>query len=157
MFDYNALKSLPSFDAIPCGAFHVARGIILHIAFKGARAKSMALLLAGIWQNDDVPRKYIIMPWSPLYKGGIESYQDDPILEARRWILEQTTSAFLTLDIIARDLLRLKWPVKCIHYLHRGKCSNEDCGRRHERVSKRDCYHMIEVSYGIIARKKKTS
>ncbi len=131
--------------------------VILDIASrKEARAKKMTLLLAGIWQTDDVPRKYVTLPWSPLSKGGIEDYQGDPVLEARRWVLEQTVSAFLTLDIIARDLWRLKWPVKCLQHL-RGKCSNKNCGRRHENVSKRDCHYMIEVGYGIIARKVKTS
>ncbi len=136
----------------------MASEIILDIASREeARANTMTLLLAGIWQTDDVPRKYITLPWSPLCKGGIEGYQGDPVPEARRWILEQTVSAFLTLDTIARDLWKLKWPVVCLHHLHRGRCSIANCGRRHEHVSQSDCWHMIEVGYGVVARKVKTS
>ena len=117
----------------------------------------MTLLLAGIWQNDDVSRKYITLPWSPLCKAGIERYEGDAVLEARRGILEQTASAFLTLDIIARDLWRSKWPLKCLQHLHLGKCSNKNCSRRHEHVSKKDCYHMIEVGFDVLTRKVKKS
>ena len=141
---------------IPREAFHEASGFILNLVLKdGEQAKNMMLLLAGIWQTGDVARKYIPLPWSPLREAGNENYQGDAVLEARKWILEQTASAFLTLDIIARDLWRSKWPVQCLQHLHRGTCSNKNCSRRHERMSKKECHHLIKVDSDGIARKVK--
>ena len=140
---------------IPFEAFHVASQVILNIALKeGEQAKAMTSLLAGIWQTDDVPRKHIPLPWSPVYEAGNENYQGNAVLEARRWILEQTASAFLTLDIIARDLWISKWPVTCLQHL-RGKCANANCSRRHKQISKKECDHMIEVGFDVIARRVK--
>ena len=137
---------------IPFEAFHVTSQVILNIALKkGEQAKAMTSLLAGIWQTDDVPRKNIPLPWSPVCETGNENYQGDAILEARDWILKQTVSAIFTLDIIARDLWRSKWPVTCLQHL-RGRCSNANCSRRHEHISKKECGHMIEVGFDIIAR-----
>ena len=136
----------------------MASEVILNLALgEGEQAKAMTLLLAGIWQTDVIPRKYIPLMWSPLCKAGNENCQGDAVLEARNWILEQTASAFLTLDFIARDLWRSKWPVQCIQHLYRGKCSNQNCSRRHEYISKKECDHMIKVGFGVIARKLKTS
>ena len=130
----------------------MASEVVLNLVSKDVEhAKTMTLLLAGIWQTGDVPRKYIPLPWSPLSEAGNENYQGDAVLEARKWILEQTTSAFLTLDIIARDLWRSKWPMTCLQHL-RGRCSKANCSRRHEHISKKECEHVIEVGFDFIAR-----
>ena len=135
----------------------MASEVIQNLALReGERAKKMTLLLAGIWQTDGVPRKYIPLPWSPLCKVGIGDYHGDAVLEARNGILEQIASAFLTLDNIARDLWRSKWPVQCLYHLHRGKCSNANCSRRHKHVSKKECEQMIKVGFDAIAQKVKT-
>ena len=117
----------------------------------------MTLLLAGIWQTDDVPKRYIPLAWSPLCKAGNDDYQGDPVFEARKEILEQIALAFLTLDITARNLWKLKWPVQCIRHLYRGKCSKHNCTRRHEHILQKECDQMIEVGYGIVACKVKIS
>ena len=143
---------------IPFEAFHVASQVILNLALgEGEQAKVMTLLLAGVWQTDEIPKKYVPLAWSPLCKAGNEDYQGDAFLEARKGILEQIASAFLTLDMTARDLWKSKWPVQCIQHLSRGKCSKQNCSRRHEHISKKECDHMIEVGYGIIAPKVKTT
>lgn len=135
----------------------MASEVVLNLVSRdGEQAKTMTLLLAGIWQTGDVSRKCISLPWSPLFEAGNEKYQGDTVLEARKWILEQTASAFLTLDIIARDLWRLKWPVQCLYQLYRGKCSNANCSRRHGHVSKKECDQMIKVGFDAMAQKMKT-
>ena len=130
----------------------MASEVVLNLVSRdGEQAKTMTLLLAGIWQTGDVPRKYIPLPWSPLCEALNENNQGETVLEARKWILEQTASAFLTLDIVARDLWRSKWPMTCLHHL-RGRCSNANCSRRHEHILKKECDHMIEVGFDVIAR-----
>lgn len=135
----------------------MASEFILNLVLKdGEQAKTMTLLLAGIWQTSDVPRKFIPLPWSPLYEAGNENYQGDAVLDARKWILEQTASAFLTLDIIARNFWKSKWPVQCLLHLYRGKCTKEDCSRRHKHVSKKECDQMIKVGFDAVTQKVKT-
>lgn len=130
----------------------MASEVVLNLASRdGELAKPRMLLLAGVWQTDDVPKKYIPLPWSPLCEAGNDNYQGDAVLEARKWILEQTASAFLTLDSIARDLWRSKWPVHCLQHLHHGKCSNKNCSRRHGHISKKECDHMTEVGFDVTA------
>ena len=136
----------------------MASEVVLDLALgKGEQAKGITLLLAGVWQTDDIPRKYVPLAWSPLCKAGDDDYQGDVVLEARKGMLEQTASAFFTLEMAARDLWKSKWPVQCIQHLSRGKCSKQNCSRRHEHISKKECDHVIEVSYGIVVRKVKAS
>ena len=130
----------------------MASEIILNLVSKGgSKAKITILLFAGIWQTGDVLKPYMPLPWSPLCEADDDSYQGDAVLGARKWILEQTASAFLTLDTIARGLWKSKWPMQCIHHLHRGTCSYTNCSRRHERMSKKECGHLIEVGSNGIA------
>ena len=130
---------------------------ILNVALRGGeQAKAMTLLLAGVWQTDDIPRKHLPLPWSTICKAGYEQYEGEAVLEARKGILEQSSSAFLTLDIIARDLWRSKWPMQCLQHLYRGKCSNQSCSRRHEHISKKEYDHMTRVCFEVIAWKMKT-
>ena len=121
IIDFAEIAQAATLNEIPYEMIQQAIKILRDLALKDDRlAWSTTLLLLGLWENNNPQEPYVLLPWSPLRQTLSRSHTVDFPRMAKQWVLDQMASAILALDIKARNLWRLKWPVRCVQFLVKG-------------------------------------
>ena len=89
----------------------------------GKQSQTILLILAGIWPGDESSGQYTVLPWSPVHSATAATSERDLLIKAKNWVLEQSGSAFLIVNNVAREVWRQRWPAPCVQYLNLGKFS----------------------------------
>ncbi len=149
ILDATQITRVTNLDDLPFEMMQRAVKFTKDLAGDGTGgALRILLLLAGLWRSDSTKGQYILLPWSPLRETISELSTFDVPEVAKKWFLDKFVDAVLAMDTAARELWKLKWPTRCVHFLTIDFCprqrKGEACNWLHQIVSEEEFFQKVE-------------